>query len=188
MVVVQVADLARLDGGERRERHSGAESLGGHRAIGSERRNERAPRQPAHETIDAMSGTRRRFMKRRRNFSLHVVSWVDGSARKSRAITSARFETEPVKSIESFRECTFYARWPAAPRARRAGSAGGATRRTDVRREHVRSRGATRGWDERRVVGGRRPGRRRRSARRIRRARRRRGCFLGCSDRPRRAR
>lgn len=56
VVVVQVANLARLDGGERRERHSGAESLGGHRAIGSERRNERASRQPAHETIDTVRG------------------------------------------------------------------------------------------------------------------------------------
>jgi hypothetical protein len=66
---VQVADLARLDGGERRERHSGAESLGGHRAIGFERRNERASRQPAHETIVAVSGEPPTKMKRRRNFS-----------------------------------------------------------------------------------------------------------------------
>ena len=66
VVVVQVANPARLDGGERRERHSGAESLGGHRAIGSERRNERASRQPAHETIDTVrGGTAVEIMKRR---------------------------------------------------------------------------------------------------------------------------
>ena len=100
-----------------------------------------------------------------------------------------RFETEPVKSIMSFREREFLSRpFPAASIAGRATrSAGGARRRTDVRREHVRSRGAPRGWHERRVVGGRRSGRRRRSAKRIRCARRRRGCLLGSADRPWRA-
>lgn len=57
MVVVQVANLAGLDGGERRERHGGAESLGWHRAIGTEGRSVRASCQPAHETIDRVTGT-----------------------------------------------------------------------------------------------------------------------------------
>lgn len=57
MEVVQVANLAGLDGGERRERHGGAESLGWHRAIGTEGRSVRASCQPAHETIDRVTGT-----------------------------------------------------------------------------------------------------------------------------------
>ena len=79
MIVVQVANLARLDGGERCKRHGGAESLGGHREIGTERRNVRASRQPAHETMEPIGGTAALPS------SMPKFVSVDGAARKTRA-------------------------------------------------------------------------------------------------------
>ena len=71
MEVVQVANLAGLDGGERRERHGGAESLGWHRAIGTEGRSVRASCQPAHETIVRVAGTATLLLSTKSKTTVH---------------------------------------------------------------------------------------------------------------------